>query len=719
MGSLLFKPSAAFLRTKVARRVLLLFFLCAMVPLGGWALYSYVHVSSQLYSQSRDRVRLAARNTAQVVMERLGFVERDLNDVAVQLRGGAESVSQGVRERLSRRFRSVELRAPGGDMTAVYGEPFAPPALDEKQQSHVLLGRSVIVDRPTGSGSTPLIARLLDPALPERGTLWAELDPAYVAVSGEDRPGAPYNMELCLLDRTGVRVYCTLPLPPATIEAWRPAGDSVLPGNFDWELDGARYVGGAQRIGMVYAYGSPGWFLVLSEPRAIVLAPMFGFMEVFPWTILLAILIVLYVANVQIRNSMEPLEKLKEGTRRIAEKDFDSKVEVASNDEFEDLATSFNQMARRLGRQFNALTTMNDIDRAVLSALDTEAIIETVLHRTRSVVECDGVALCLAQGSRESPPWTLFAADSDGRGRAVTTIRMTREDLEALARHPEFFFVDGERAPKYLEGTPFVDGGIRSFVVLPIFLKQKLSGVVGLGYREAPDLTEEDLVQARQLADQVAVALSNARLIEELDQFNWGALAALAQTVDAKSPWTAGHSQRVTRLSLMVGRRMDLPAEQIDVLHRGGLLHDIGKIGVPADILDKPGALTPEEMQTMRDHVTVGARILTPIAAYADMIPIVLRHHERMDGSGYPDGLAGEEIPFLARLLAVPDVFDAVTSDRPYRGAWPPERAVDFIIEHTAAHFDPLVVDAFRAVMAEPAPEIPEELSLVFPKVSA
>ena len=255
--------------------------------------------------------------------------------------------------------------------------------------------------------------------------------------------------------------------------------------------------------------------------------------------------------------------------------------------------------------------------------------------------------------------------------------------------------------------------------MLPIFLKQKLSGVVGLGYREAPDLTEEDLVQARQLADQVAVALSNARLIEELDQFNWGALAALAQTVDAKSPWTAGHSQRVTRLSLMVGRRMDLPAEQIDVLHRGGLLHDIGKIGVPADILDKPGTLTPEEMQTMRDHVTVGARILTPIAAYADMIPIVLRHHERIDGSGYPDGLAGEEIPFLARLLAVPDVFDAVTSDRPYRDAWPPERAVDFIIEHTAAHFDPRVVDAFRAVMAEPTPEIPEELSLVFPKVSA
>ena len=717
MGSFLSKPSAAFLRTKVARRVLLLFFVCAMLPLGGWALYSYISVSKQLYSQSRDRVRLAARNTAQVVLERLGFVERELNDVAVALQDGA-AVPEDVREQLSLRFRSIVLQAGDGGVTHLYGEPLEPPALDGKQEGHLLLGRSVIVDRPTGGRSTVFLGRLVNATAPAQGTLWTELNSAYLAVAGDDEPGVPYNMELCLLDRTGIRIYCTAQLRQTTIDGWRAEGDSVLPPNFDWSLDGKRYVGGAQRIGMVW-YGTPGWFLVLSEPRSIVLAPMVSFMKHFPLSILLAILIVLYVANVQIRNSMEPLERLKEGTRRIAEKDFGSKVEVSSNDEFEDLATSFNQMAHRLGRQFNALTTINDIDRAVLSALDTEAIIETVLQRTRSVVECDGVALCLAQGSRKNPPWTLFAADGDGHGQAVTTIRMTREDLEALERHAEFFFVDAERAPKYLAGTPFVDAGIKSFLVLPIFLKQKLSGVITLGYRETPDLIEDDLVQARQLADQVAVALSNARLIEELDQFNWGALAALAQTVDAKSPWTAGHSQRVTRLSLMVGRKMGLAAEQIDVLHRGGLLHDIGKIGVPAQILDKPGALTPDEMQTMRDHVTVGARILTPIAAYADMIPIVLRHHERLDGSGYPDGLVGEEIPFLARLLAVPDVYDAVTSDRPYRDAWPLERALGFIEENTGNHFDPQIAEAFSAVMAEPAPEIPEELSLVFPKVSA
>jgi HD-GYP domain-containing protein (c-di-GMP phosphodiesterase class II) len=124
-------------------------------------------------------------------------------------------------------------------------------------------------------------------------------------------------------------------------------------------------------------------------------------------------------------------------------------------------------------------------------------------------------------------------------------------------------------------------------------------------------------------------------------------------------------------------------------------------------------------MQTMRDHVTVGARILTPIAAYADMIPIVLRHHERMDGSGYPDGLVGEEIPFLARLLAVPDVFDAVTSDRPYRRALEREKAIDFVMEGTGHHFDTQIVETFLAVMREPEPQVPEELAPVFPQVTA
>ncbi len=259
----------------------------------------------------------------------------------------------------------------------------------------------------------------------------------------------------------------------------------------------------------------------------------------------------------------------------------------------------------------------------------------------------------------------------------------------------------GPGSRSYLVISPFTTGGISSFLVLPIFLKQELSAVIALGYVSQPALSEEDFAQARQMADQVAVALSNIRLIDELDALNVGALTALARTIDAKSPWTAGHSERVTNTTLKIARQMGLDEAQLEVLNRGGLLHDIGKIGIPAEILDKPAALNQEEMQVMRDHVTVGARILEPIAAYADVIPIVLRHHERWDGSGYPDGLAGEEIPFHARLLTAADVYDALTSNRPYRSGMHHADAVAWIAEQSGSHFDPEVVKAFMAVMSE------------------
>jgi putative nucleotidyltransferase with HDIG domain len=145
---------------------------------------------------------------------------------------------------------------------------------------------------------------------------------------------------------------------------------------------------------------------------------------------------------------------------------------------------------------------------------------------------------------------------------------------------------------------------------------------------------------------------------------------------------------------------MGLSDEQIEVLHRGGLLHDIGKIGVPASILDKPARLDSDELRIMQQHPEIGAQILTPIKAYANVIPVVLHHHEKWDGSGYPQGLAGTGIPFLARLIAVPDVFDAITSDRPYRSGMAHTAAVEMITGLAGEHFDIEIVTAFRSLMA-------------------
>ncbi len=196
-----------------------------------------------------------------------------------------------------------------------------------------------------------------------------------------------------------------------------------------------------------------------------------------------------------------------------------------------------------------------------------------------------------------------------------------------------------------------------------------------------------------------SMAMGLRQSMERLSEMSWSTLEALARTIDANSPWTAGHSERVTLLAVAIGRRMGLGHDEIDRLHRGGLLHDVGKIGISPVILDKPAALTPEEMAIVQEHPAVGARILEPIAAFADVIGIVRHHHERFNGQGYPDGLRGEDIPLLARVAAVADVYDALVSDRPYRHRWDDERARSYIADMAGIYFDPAVVRAFLALI--------------------
>jgi putative nucleotidyltransferase with HDIG domain len=186
-----------------------------------------------------------------------------------------------------------------------------------------------------------------------------------------------------------------------------------------------------------------------------------------------------------------------------------------------------------------------------------------------------------------------------------------------------------------------------------------------------------------------------------------GAIRALAATLDARDPYTAGHSERVSALSVLMGRQMQISDTDLDVLRLGALLHDIGKIGLSDEILRKPGALTMEEFEQIKRHPAVGARILRQVPFLAPHIPIVELHHERPDGRGYPFGLRGEEIPLAARIVHVADAFDAITSARAYRPARAPAEAIAELLRHTGTQFDLISVEAL--VIALPlATTIPE-----------
>ena len=178
-----------------------------------------------------------------------------------------------------------------------------------------------------------------------------------------------------------------------------------------------------------------------------------------------------------------------------------------------------------------------------------------------------------------------------------------------------------------------------------------------------------------------------------------GAIRALAAALDARDPYTAGHSDRVSVLSVAIGRGLSLPPDDLEVLRLGALLHDIGKIGVPDDVLRKPGALTPEEFDIIKQHPVLGARILQSVPFLAKHIPIVELHHERPDGRGYPDGLRGDEIPRPARIVHVADAYDAMTSARAYRAARPPGDALRELWRCAGSEFHAEIVAALATAL--------------------
>jgi HD-GYP domain-containing protein (c-di-GMP phosphodiesterase class II) len=187
------------------------------------------------------------------------------------------------------------------------------------------------------------------------------------------------------------------------------------------------------------------------------------------------------------------------------------------------------------------------------------------------------------------------------------------------------------------------------------------------------------------------------RLYQRLQRSIGQSLLGLANALEAKDPYTRGHAERVAASGRALGRALALPPETVETIARAGLLHDIGKIGVPETVLGKPGPLDAREWGAMRRHPLIGAQIVAPYEFLAAAALVIRHHHERWDGSGYPDGLAGEAIPLGARVIAVADVYDALTSERPYRRALPHAVAVEHLVAEAGRTLDPGVVAAFVA----------------------
>ena len=542
-------------RTKLGRKIVFLFFLSALLPTATLAVISYRRVRTELENQTGARMDQATTDAAMAIIERVQAIESEMILLAAASNPLAAAVQAGIETPLRsedlRRLSNVSLVSNvGGAPTILVGSLREVPELGAMAQGNVILGQSALaVAQGAAEGDLQvLIARAWHTDRPEDGVLWGRVIGDSLWSTAQVYATSIANTEVDFQDDKG---YCILdpllrPIDCAGgLVSWTTAGppegmsipEDSLHGAVSW-INGAKRYNGHYRRVYLRGFNSENWTVVVGESEEAMLATLSDFRRSLSGFLVLTLAVVVLLAAMRIRQSMEPLAQLREGTRRLAAKDFSARVHISSGDEFEELAESFNDMARQVG--------------------------------------------------------TLF---------------------------------------------------------------------------------------------------------EELEDLSWSTIATLARTIDAKSHWTAGHSERVAQMGVLIARTMGLPDEELDRLHRGGLLHDIGKIGIPVTIIDKNGPLTDEETQTMQDHTTIGARILEPLKALSDVLPIVLYHHERMDGLGYPEGLRGTDIPLLARILCVADTFDALQSDRPYRAGRNAPEAVDVIVECSGTQFDPDTVDAFVEVM--------------------
>ena len=362
----------------------------------------------------------------------------------------------------------------------------------------------------------------------------------------------------------------------------------------------------------------------------------------------------------------------------------------------------------QLEKYINMMRSLHSIDRTIASSLDLKTVLDFTLQEALRHLKIDAMCVYLID------PSTQILHYKAGLGflfpdAAAYQFRLGEGTLGemVLEKKPLFITQIEEEDKKNL--PPFIEKeGFLSLFAIPLVAKGKIQGTLvafhRLSFNPPPDWTTFLIT----IGGQLAIAIDNITMFEELNRSHLELTLAYdttiegwAQALELRDRETEGHTRRVADLTVKLAQALGVKSEDLIHIRRGALLHDIGKMGIPDRILLKPGPLTPEEWEIMKKHPVYAWELLSPIKYLRPALDIPYYHHERWDGTGYPRGLKGEEIPLSARIFAVVDVWDALTSDRPYRPAWSQEKALQYIKEQSGHHFDPRVVEKFLGLLEE------------------
>ena len=365
--------------------------------------------------------------------------------------------------------------------------------------------------------------------------------------------------------------------------------------------------------------------------------------------------------------------------------------------------TDRKQSEKRIQCQLERFEALRKIDAAISSSLDLRVTLDILLDQVTRRLGVDAGAVLLFNPSSQSLEFVT------GRGFRTTALQHTNLRLgegyagvAALERR----ILRVSNLPGSLgelrRALQIVDEGFVEYLAVPLIAKGQVQGILEIFNRSRLEIDEEWMDFLESLSGHAAIAVDNATLFNELQRSNIeltmaydATLEGWSKALELRDQGTEGHNQRVAAMTLRLAKALDIHPNEMIHIRRGALLHDIGKMGIPDHILLKPGPLTPEEWLIMRQHPEYAFNLLSQISYLKQALDIPYCHHEKWDGTGYPRGLKGEQIPFSARMFALVDVWDALLSDRPYRRAWSEEQVFTFIREQSGRHFDPQVVEIF------------------------
>jgi len=353
-------------------------------------------------------------------------------------------------------------------------------------------------------------------------------------------------------------------------------------------------------------------------------------------------------------------------------------------------------MSDELQRRVQQLSTLMELSSLVNSTLDTREIRRRAIEAATTLSNAEtGSLLLIDQATGD----LFFEVALGDKGDLLKEIRLAKGQGIAgwVAEHNEPVIIkDTQTDARFFRGADQKSTfSTRNMVCVPVTTKDRRLGVLQAINKKDGTFDDEDRDVLCALANQVGTAIENANLYSELKETFYGTAQALAETIEKRDPYTGGHTQRVMNYSLEIGKIMGLNDAEMEELKLAAILHDIGKIGVRDNILLKNDRLDREEAMQMNRHTEYGAEILEHVKKLQYIIPGVRNHHEKYDGTGYPDKLKGEAIPMLARIIAVADTYDAMTTDRPYRKALSTQTAIDELIKFSGVQFDGEVAKCF------------------------